>query len=96
MSDFLQKYAGVRGKDHVQKLKTEGVIAAQIKSARKQAGLSQQQLADQAGIPKSTVGRIEAGITSPKVDTLFRLSRVLNTQFIIDGTINDDFSSAIK
>ncbi|WP_280530142.1 helix-turn-helix transcriptional regulator [Oceanobacillus sp. J11TS1] len=41
-----------------------------MKTTRHQYKISQQHLADLAGIPKSTIGRIEAGLTSPKVDTL--------------------------
>lgn|SRR5690625_273667 len=90
MSDFLRRYSKIRGKDHVQNLQQEGHIAAQIKTKRKTINMSQQDLADLAGVPKSTIGRIEAGLTSPKVDTLLRISKVLDTPFIIDGTIDKD------
>lgn len=86
MSDFFERYAKMRGEQHVQNLQYEGKIAAQIKTQRQQQKLSQQQLADLADLPKSTIGRIEAGITSPKVDTLLQISKALNIPFIIDGT----------
>jgi XRE family transcriptional regulator, regulator of sulfur utilization len=38
----------------------------------------QQELADRIGVPKSTIGRIEAGLTSPRVETLFKISQALN------------------
>ncbi|WP_420794702.1 helix-turn-helix domain-containing protein [Virgibacillus halodenitrificans] len=31
------------------------------------------------------MGRIEAGITSPKVETLLKISKALETPFFIDG-----------
>ncbi|CAM3228478.1 helix-turn-helix transcriptional regulator [Filibacter tadaridae] len=68
------------------------MITAQIKTKRKSLNMSQQNLADAAGIPKSTIGRIEAGITNPKVNPLLQISRVLDTPFIIDGT-NDGNNS---
>lgn len=86
MNEFVNKYAEIRGTDYVQRLQFEGMIAAQIKTRRKDLQLSQQKLADLASVPKSTIGRIEAGITSPKVDTLLRISKALETPFIIDGT----------
>ncbi|GEN87038.1 helix-turn-helix domain-containing protein [Oceanobacillus sojae] len=86
MSDFFERYAKMRGEQHVQNLQYEGKIAAQIKTHRQQQKLSQQQLADLADLPKSTIGRIEASITSPKVDTLLQISKALNIPFIIDGT----------
>jgi transcriptional regulator with XRE-family HTH domain len=46
-----------------------------LRDARRAAGLSQRQLAALAGVPHSTVARIEALLTSPRVDTLERLLR---------------------
>jgi len=48
-------------------------IAATVRTARNSSGLSQEQLASLAGVPQSTVGRIEAGLTVPGADTLQRL-----------------------
>ncbi|PAV30757.1 transcriptional regulator [Virgibacillus profundi] len=88
MSDFLKRYSKIRGADHVQSLQLEGQIAAQIKTKRQTLKMSQQKLADLAGVPKSTIGRIEAGLTSPKVETLLKISKALETPFIIDGTLD--------
>ncbi len=44
-----------------------------LKYARRRAGLSQRGLAAAAGVPHSTVARIELGQLSPRVDTLVRL-----------------------
>lgn len=89
MGDFFKKYSEIRGDDYVKKLQLEGEIAAQIKTKRQELKMSQQQLADLADIPKSTVGRIEAGLTSPKLETLLKLSKVLETPFVIDGTLDN-------
>ncbi|TGB02454.1 helix-turn-helix domain-containing protein [Halobacillus salinus] len=97
MSDYIRKYADLTGKDHVENLQWEGRVAAQIKKHRKKIGYSQQELADKAGIPKSTIGRIEAGLTSPRTETLYKLSRVLGIPFVIDGTEGtqeDEYSKA--
>jgi transcriptional regulator with XRE-family HTH domain len=90
VSDYFEKYSKIRGEDYVKGLQQEGQIAAQIKTRRRSLNLSQQDLADLAGVPKSTIGRIEASLTSPKLDTLLRLSKALNIPFIIDGTIDKD------
>jgi len=89
MSDFLKGYSEIRGEDCVQGLQLEGRIAAQIKSKRQQLKMSQQKLADLANIPKSTIGRIEAGLTSPRVETLLKISKALETPFIIDGALDN-------
>lgn len=90
MSDFFKRYSDIRGNDYVQGLQLEGRIAAQIKTKRKSLNLSQQELSDLAKIPKSTIGRIEAGLTSPKVETLLKISKALQTPFVIDGTMDND------
>ena|SRR2546425_3843302 len=46
-----------------------------LRWARRRAGLTQRQLADKAGVPHSTVGRIEAGLTDPRLSTITRLLR---------------------
>lgn len=44
-----------------------------LRQARRSAGLSQKALGAAAGIPQSTVARIETGTIYPRVDTLERL-----------------------
>ena len=44
-------------------------------------------LPDGTEVPKSTIGRIEAGLTSPRTDTLMKISRALNIPLIIDGRV---------
>lgn len=66
VSDFLKRYSKIRGEDYGQNLLLEGRIAAQSKTRRKSLNMPQQDLADLAGVPTSTIGRIEAGLTSPK------------------------------
>ena len=46
-----------------------------LRLARRRSGLSQRALALAAGIPQSTVARIELGQLSPRTDTLERLLR---------------------
>lgn len=49
------------------------VLAETIFQFRSKQGLSQQALADIAGIDRKTVNRIENGHFSPSIDTLVRL-----------------------
>ena len=46
-----------------------------IREARKRAGLTQTELAQHAGVPQSTVGRIESGARVPSTDLAERLIR---------------------
>ena len=49
--------------------------ARALKYARVKAGLSQRELAAKAGLPQSTVGRIESGAVDPRFETLAALLR---------------------
>lgn len=50
-------------------------IQTLLRNARRRAGLTQRALAQRAGVPQSTVGRIEAGAIDPRASTLDRLLR---------------------
>ena len=44
-----------------------------LKQARRAAGMSQRELAGRTGYGQAVIGRIEAGTTSPRFETLARL-----------------------
>lgn len=46
-----------------------------LREARKRAGLTQAELAARAGVPQSTIGRIETGARVPSTELLERLIR---------------------
>ena len=48
-------------------------IANLVREARRRAGLTQAELAERAGVPKSTVGRIESGARVPSSEMVERL-----------------------
>ena len=52
-------------------------IGRRIEDLRKQAGLSQRDLAERCGIAQSTVYRIEAGKFSPRLDLLENIANAL-------------------
>ncbi|MBP5617682.1 MAG: helix-turn-helix transcriptional regulator [Clostridia bacterium] len=54
-------------------------IGKQLKSHRKLLKVSQQTIADQLNIDRSTYACYEIGKTFPPIDTLIRLSRIYNT-----------------
>lgn len=51
------------------------IAARLVRHARRAAGLSQRALASRAGLPQSTIARIELGRLSPRTDTLERILR---------------------
>ena len=48
-----------------------------LATARKQAGLTQQALADRTGLAKSTIARIELGVHRPSVTVALAIAREL-------------------
>jgi transcriptional regulator with XRE-family HTH domain len=53
------------------------MLAEVLKEAREKAGMSQEQLAFQAGVDRSYVSQLENDKKSPTVQMLFRLCRAL-------------------
>ncbi len=62
------------------------IAARLLKHARRTAGLSQRVLGEAAGIPQSTVARIELGRLSPRTDTLDRLLRAAGRTLAVEPT----------
>jgi transcriptional regulator with XRE-family HTH domain len=63
--------------------------ANMLRSARRRAGLTQRQLAAASGVPQATVGRIEAGLVSPRVDTLLSLLRTTGHELSVERRIGE-------
>jgi len=58
-------------------------IATTVREARRRAGLSQAALAERAGVPQSTVGRIESGARAPSVELVERLVRAAGYELTV-------------
>lgn len=54
------------------------VFAANLRRAREASGMSQEALADAAGIDRTYVSALERGLYSVSLDTLERLASALN------------------
>jgi DNA-binding XRE family transcriptional regulator len=52
-------------------------IAQKVKNAREEAGLSQEELAHQAGIYRTYIGHIENGRYSPSAYIIYKIAKVL-------------------
>ena len=60
-------------------------ISSVIYAGRKQAGLSQFELAEKAGVEQADISRYEHGSQTPSLDTFFRIIRAL------DGNVTVSF-----
>ena len=65
-----------------------GMLAENIKRYRNEKGLSQEQLAQKAGITYSTLAKLESGVNqNPKVKTLQQIARAL--EVTLDDLMKD-------
>lgn len=68
------------------------MLGARIAALRRDAGLSQAQLASRLGISPSTMGMYEQGRREPSANTLIALSRELNASvdYLLTGTVRTE------
>lgn len=60
------------------------MLGSELKSAREHRGLSQNAVAQRAGISRASLTRIEAGDRYPSLRTLEALAEVLRLRIVID------------
>ncbi len=60
-------------------LKSLELLAEEVRSRRKQAGLSQEEFAEKAGISMALVSELERGIANPTLQTLEKIAGYFQT-----------------
>jgi transcriptional regulator with XRE-family HTH domain len=72
-------------------------LGVTLRALRRRADLSQRELADLAGVPKSTVSRIESGqVTDPRLRTLERLVRAAGAAIAVSGDVEPAPSEGLR
>ena len=66
-----------------------GEIGSRVAALRIALGRTQQQMADQAGISRSTVHRMENGVGAVQMDGFIRVCRVLGVLADLDACLPD-------
>ncbi|MDL2266636.1 helix-turn-helix domain-containing protein [Desulfovibrio sp. OttesenSCG-928-G15] len=73
--------------------KTKAFLAENLKARRKDAGLSQEEFAEQVGISKAQISEIERGIANPTIGILEKIAdyfRITVAELLnIDDVLND-------
>ena len=54
-----------------------GPLGDRVRARRKELRQSQSELADQAGLTASFISQVERGVTSPSIDSLYKISQAL-------------------
>ena len=70
-------------------------IASLIREARRRAGLTQAELARRAGVPRSTVARIESGARVPSTAMVERLVRAADLEVTVALAESDPGTDAM-
>lgn len=59
-------------------------IAQQLKAVRKEAGMTQEHLAELVGTKKSNISRLESGRYNPSLDFLMKIAQGLGKQIRVE------------
>lgn len=73
-------------KKDIEEIETIAEIIGAVIEQRKSMGLSQRELAEQCGMPQSSVARIESFKTTPNVETLLRIMQPLGLKLTVSSS----------
>ena len=74
---------GPAGRAHLEELATATTWSSRSSTGWRALGLTQQQVADAAGLHQSVVSRIEQGVANPTARTLSALARALDARLTL-------------
>jgi predicted transcriptional regulator len=85
MKTWEDSFAALESLSQEEKLEIRQLahITAKIIKQRHKLGLTQQEVADRAGLKQEAVARLEAGKRMPRFDTLLRISNSLNMDITV-------------
>jgi DNA-binding XRE family transcriptional regulator len=66
-------------------LEPESQLACQLINARLSKKMTQEQVAEKAGVSRTVVARLESGTTNPTLDTINRVANALDKKFELVG-----------
>ena len=70
-------------REEFEELDDEFLLVRTLTEARKEAGMTQQQLAEKSGVHQVNISRIENGTGNPSVETLQKLAKGMGKKLII-------------
>ena len=88
--DDIEREAQAEGPDglaHLAALRDRFDFVEQIVDRRRELGLTQQQVAEAAGLHQSVVSRVEQGVANPTARTLAALARALDARLTLTGRV---------
>jgi HTH-type transcriptional regulator/antitoxin HipB len=76
--------------------KTFAVLSKMLIWHRKRSKMSQQVLADLAGVSRTAVQRVECGITPVQMDTLLKILNILNIEMSYNSPLMQSYIETIS
>lgn len=73
-------------KEAYEALEPEYRLASELIAARLKSKLTQEELAEKAGVSRTVISRLEGGATNPTVGTVNRVASVLGKQIKLVGS----------
>jgi serine-type D-Ala-D-Ala carboxypeptidase/endopeptidase len=67
-------------RERISKMPTMSPLQEVLRRERRRTGLTQEELAERAGVAVTTVSRIEEGVTAPRIPTLRKIAQALELQ----------------
>lgn len=72
-------------------------LMAPLITARKDAGLTQAELADRAGLSRMTVQKMESGTLDPRLSTLLEMARALGLEpMLVPAALRQEVESFLR
>lgn len=72
-------------------------LGERIRERRRELGLTQESLAERAGVSTETVGRLEQAVGAPTLDTVYKVAKALGTtgSALIAERVDDEVSELV-
>lgn len=83
LSEYARELEGqldVGGREALRRLRESFTLGAELIELRRERGLTQAQLADEAGVNQSEISRLEHGAANPSMATLEAIAAVLGVR----------------
>lgn len=77
VDDVADASLPARAEGKMRTMDIRGIVGANVRRVRRDAGLTQEQLADATGMPRATIVRIEKGHREARVSTLLAIAHAL-------------------
>lgn len=58
-------------------------LVEELKAARRQQGLTQQELGTKLGLPQSHVSKIEKGANDPRLSTIMNMAQIVDQELVL-------------